>query len=53
MSFWEFEKESDKICFEHLGDGVPDSIKKEAKAELMRRGYSSEKIRKEEWKRTK
>lgn len=53
MGFWEFEKESDKTCFEHLGDGVPDSIKNEAKVELMHRGYSSEKIREEEWKRTK
>ena len=53
MGFWGFEKETDKTCFDHLGDRVPYSIKQEARAELKHRGYSEEKIREEEWKRTK
>ena len=51
MGFWEFEKESDATCFDHLGKYTPDSIKEEAKQELRNRGYSEEKIREEEWKR--
>ena len=50
---WDFEKYSDKTCFDHLGDYIPESIANEAKRELRRRGYSEEKIREEEWKRTK
>lgn len=53
MGFWEFEKESDKTCFDHLGDYVPHSIQEEAKRELKNRGYSDERIHEEEWKRTR
>lgn len=53
FNMWDFEKDSDKTCFDHLGDYIPESIANEAKRELRRRGYSEEKIREEEWKRTK
>lgn len=36
---WDFEKDSDKTCFDHLGDYIPESIANEAKRELRRRGY--------------
>ncbi|MEQ2717788.1 hypothetical protein [Fusicatenibacter saccharivorans] len=50
---WDFEKDSDKTCFDLRGDYIPESIANEAKKELRRRGYSEEKIHEEEWKRTK
>lgn len=28
---WDFEKDSDKTCFDHLGDYIPESIANEAK----------------------
>lgn len=52
MGFWEFEKETTKTCKEHLGDRVPESIKREARLELYRRGYTKEEVDAEEWKRT-
>lgn len=45
---WDFEKDSDKTCFDHRGDYIPESIANEAKKELRRRGYSEEKIHEEE-----
>lgn len=51
MGFWEFDKEDTKVCLDHLGDKVPDSIREEAKQELRRRGWSEDDIREEEWKR--
>ena len=53
MGFWGFEKDTDKTCFDHLGDRVPHCIKEEAKQELRERGYSEKRIQEEEWKRTK
>lgn len=51
MSIWRFEYDPDKVCFDHLGKHVPDSIKEEAKTELKRRGYNDKTIQEEEWKR--
>lgn len=28
---WDFEKDSDKTCFDHRGDYIPESIANEAK----------------------
>lgn len=53
MGYWDFKNDTDKTCFEHLGDYIPQSIQEEAKEELRRRGYSEETIRREEYKRTK
>lgn len=52
MGYWDFSKNSDKECFDHLGDYVPQSIQEDAKRELRDRGYSEETIQREEWKRT-
>ena len=53
MGFWEFEKDTTQTCLEHLGDYIPESIQREAKQELRNRGFSEERIREEEWKRTR
>ena len=53
MGYWGCEKDSDETLFNNLGDHVPQSIANECKMELRRRGYSEDKIREEEWKRTK
>ena len=36
MGYWDFEKDSDRTCFNHLDKHVPDSIRKEARKELIR-----------------
>lgn len=53
MGYWDFEKDSDRTCFNHLDKHVPDSIKKEAREELVRRGYSENTVREEEWQNSR
>lgn len=50
-NYWDFSKDTDATCFDHLGDYVPQSIQESAKNELRSRGYSEERIHQEEWKR--
>lgn len=53
MGYWDFEKDSDRTCFNHLDKHVPDSIRKEAREELVRMGYSKDRVREEEWRNSR
>lgn len=52
MSYFD-KKDDTRTVLNHLGDKVPDSVRQDARRELMSRGYSSEQVRDEEWKRMK
>lgn len=53
MGYWDFERDSDKTCFDHLDKHVPQSIREEAKEELRYRGYSDNYIREKEYERSR
>lgn len=44
MGYWFDEDDDDECLLNHLGDKVPDSIRKEAEMTLIARGYSREYI---------
>lgn len=53
MGYWNFEKDSDRTCFDHLDKHVPDSIRKEAREELINRGYSESYVKEKEWEKSR
>lgn len=53
MGYWNFEKDTDKTCFEHLDKHVPDSMRKEAREELISRGYNEDYVREIEYEKSR
>ncbi len=49
----DFERDSDRTCFEHLGKHTPDSIREAAKQELRYRGYSDNCIQEVEYRKSR
>lgn len=50
---FDFSRDSDRTCFQHLDKHVPQSIREEAKEELRYRGYSRNTIEEYEYGRSR
>ena len=53
MGYWDFEKDNDKTCFDNLDKHTPDSIRKEAREELISRGYSKDYVLQKEYENSR